>query len=352
MSQSVIDQLTASRSLVLTTHIGPDGDALGSQLALAAFLRKLGKKVHLINCDAPPYNLGWLPGADDIEVFSGAIDQRKRIDSVDTVVVLDTNAAHRLGRMAKSIQHSQATKVIIDHHTHPEKWFALEMVDETVSSTGELIYDIICSVDPSLIDADIATLLYAAIMTDTGSFRFSNVTPRVHRTIADLLERGKIDPAPIHINIFDTRSRGGLRLLALALDTITLMYGDKVGYMVLTQRMMRETGTTKDEAEGFVNYILSIEGVEAAVLFSESDKGTKMSFRSQGDTYVHQWARQFGGGGHRNASGAFVEGELEQVITQVMAAAPRFIDLPDEEPAHELTDEDRALLSSFMGEKG
>jgi bifunctional oligoribonuclease and PAP phosphatase NrnA len=352
MLSRILDRLLKCRSLVLTTHIGPDGDALGSELALAYFLRGLGKRVDIINCDAPPYNLGWLPGADDIEVFSGSISQRRRLDSADAIVVLDTNAAHRLGRMSQAVQSARGSKILIDHHTHPETWFELTWVDDKASSTGEMVYDLIVAHDIDSIDADIATQLYAAIMTDTGSFRFNNVTPRVHRIVADLLEQGGIRPAPIHTAIFDTRSKGGLRLLSLALDTITLTHGDRVGYMVLTQRMLRETGTSKDEAEGFVNYVLSIEGVEAAALFSENEKGIKISFRSQGETYVHQWARHFGGGGHRNASGAYVQGTLEDVITRVMGAAPRFLGFDDEdEPADELSDEDRALLSSFTANR-
>lgn len=351
MSRTVLDRLLAARRFVLTTHMGPDGDALGSELALAYFLRKLGKTADIINCDSPPYNLGWLPGADDIELFSGSIDQRRRIEAADAIIIVDTNAAHRLGRMAHAVKHSKGEKILIDHHTHPEGWFDLEWVEETAASTGEMIFQLIDAHDRSLIDADIATQLYAAIMTDTGSFRFSSVTPAVHRIVADILELGGIKPAPIHTAIFDTRSRGGLRLMSMALDTITLMYDDRVGYMVLSQRMMRETGTSKDEAEGFVNYVLSIEGVEAAVLFSESDTGIKMSFRSQGETHVHQWARHFGGGGHRNASGAFVEGELDDVIARVMQAAPRFLGIQEQEPDEELSDEDQDLLSTFTANR-
>jgi bifunctional oligoribonuclease and PAP phosphatase NrnA len=347
MLSRVLDRLVACRSFVITSHIGPDGDALGSELALAFFLRGLGKRVDIINCDVPPYNLGWLPGADDIEVFNGSISQRKRIDGADAVLILDTNAAHRLGRMGQTVQNARAQKILIDHHTGPEDWFDVTWVDDRASSTGEMIYDMIIAHEPDAITPDIATNLYAAIMTDTGSFRFNNVTPRVHRIVADILQQGKIHPAPIHTAIYDTRSKAGLRLLTLALDTITLMYGDRVGYMVLSQRMLRETGTSKDEAEGFVNYILSIEGVVAAVLFSENEKGIKMSFRSQGDTEVHKWARSFGGGGHRNASGAYVPGDLNEVIDQVMQAAPRYLGIEEEEVEDDLSDEDRALLSSF-----
>lgn len=341
-----------SQTFVLTTHISPDGDALGSQIALGLFLRRMGKSVRMMNSDAPPYNLGWLPSVDEVELFDGSLDQRAFIDGADVIIVLDTNSLHRVGKLASTVQHSSATKVLVDHHTHPEDWFDVTYARDVASSTAELVYELINALDPSHIDADIATLLYTGVMTDTGSFRFNSVTPAVHRLVADILERGDITPAPIHTSIYDTRSRAGLRLLARALETITLVHDDQVGYVVLSKRIMRETGATKDEAEGFVNYVLSIETVRAAVMFSESDRGIKMSFRSKSDTYVHRWAKHFGGGGHRNASGAFVEGDLDQVIEEVMAVAPRYLGIETEEQDDEnLSAADRSYLDTLLAKR-
>ena len=353
----VLSLLLEHERFVITTHVRLDGDALGSQLALGRFLQKLGKQVSMINNDAPPYNLSWLPGTDAVEVFDGSMNQRERIDAADVVIVSDTNALERLGRLAAPVQNSSALKVLIDHHPDPESWFTATYARDTASSTGELVHELISAHDPALIDTEIATALYTAIMTDTGSFRYSNVTPAVHRIIADLLERGDIEAAPIHIALFDTRSMAGLRLLGLALESITLCYGGQLGYMVVSQRMVRDAHSGLEETEGFVNYVLSIEDVEAAVIFLETDSGTKISFRSKGNVYVNDWARAFGGGGHRNASGAYVRRPLDVVVDEVIGAAPRFLELKAPRDAkyvaadEDLSAEDASYLSSLMNLK-
>ncbi len=349
MNASVLEALLRSRRIVITTHVKPDGDAIGSELALALFLRKLGKRVLILNSDGLPYNLYWLPSSGEVNVFDGGLAQRKAVDEADLLVVVDTNAGERLGRLQPLYQYARTRRVLIDHHTNPERWFDEMWVDDAASSTGEMIYDLICAHDPALIDADIAQALYTAIMTDTGSFRYNSVTPRVHRIVADLMERGDFSPAPIHVALFDTRSREGLRLLGLALETLTICHDGKVGYVVVSQRMVRDAGSSLEETEGFVNYALSIEGVQVGILFSEVESGTKVSFRSKGDTYVNEWARSFGGGGHRNASGAFVRKPLQTVVDAVVAAAPKYVGGPAPEPSDPaLTEDDMSYLTALM----
>ncbi len=350
MIETLLEFLQKHDSFVISTHIKPDGDALGSQLALGSFLKKLGKRVAMINSDPPAYNLYWLPDANELQVFDGSLDQREWIANADAIIVVDTNALERLGKVGPAIENSTSYKILIDHHTHPEKWFDLSYARESASSTGELIYEIITAYDPNLIDSDIATMLYTAIMTDTGSFRYSSVTPELHRIVADILERGDIEPAPIHTSLYDTRSVQGLRLLGAALEGIQLSFNGQVGYTAITQRMVRDTGASLEETEGFVNYVLAIETVKAALIFTELASGTKVSFRSKGSTYVNEWARSFGGGGHRNAAGAFIKRPLESAIRDVIDAAPRFIELEEskEEESDALSPEDMLYLSSLL----
>lgn len=348
MLERLISLLDEKQRFFITTHIRPDGDALGSQLALGQFLKKLGKEVALINSDPPPYNLDWLPGIDSIEVFDGSMSQRESIGKADVVLILDTNSYERLGKLSGPVKGSSGVKVLVDHHTNPENWFDLKHARETASSTGELVYEIIAGHDAGLIDTSIATTLYTAIMTDTGSFRYSHVSPQLHRIVADLLERGDITPTPIHTAIYDTRSMQSLRLLGRVLESMTLLYEGQVGYVVISQRILRDTGAGNDDTGGFVNYVLSVEGVRAAVLFYETDTGTKMSFRSKGDTYVNEWARAFGGGGHRNASGAYLTRPLDEAIDMVMSVAPRYIHLEQEESENDLSADDMSYLSSLM----
>lgn len=341
-----LDRLLAHERYVLTTHVRPDGDALGSQLALARFLTALGKTVTCLNADLAPDNLAWLPGMDAVETFDGRLAQREAVDRADAVVVVDTNALDRLGKVGPLVRASRAATYLVDHHTNPEGWFGHRFVRDTASSTGELVHELIAARDPGLIDTATAELLYTAIMTDTGSFRFSSVTPDVHRVVADLLERGGINPAPIHAAVYETRRLGALRLLGRALDTITLHHDGRVATMTLSRRLMGTAEAHSDETDGFVNYALSVGGVVAAVLFLELASGVKMSFRSKGDAHVHEWARHFGGGGHRNASGAFVPGRpLETLTRDVVAAAPRFLGFPGADaPGADDDDYLRALL--------
>lgn len=351
MLAPVLDTLLAAERVVITTHLRPDGDALGSQIALGLFLRKLGKHVTLLNADAPPRNLEWLLDFSDVTTFTGALKQLKRVNEADVIAVVDTGAEHRLGDLGRTIRDSPARKVLIDHHPGPEDWFDQQFLGTTRSATGELVYELITAHDPDLIDGPIATALYAAIMTDTGSFRYGSTTARVHEITADLLERGDIRPEPIHIAIFDTRQASSLRLLSRALDTVTTVYDGQIAYVVVSLDMMNSVDARSDEAEGIVGYPLSLEGVRAVVMFLETPSGIKCSFRSKGDLAINGWARAFGGGGHRNASGAYIKGgALRDVIDRVIAAAPKHLDLGDEyEVSDEISDEDLALLASFKG---
>lgn len=338
---------------MITTHVRPDGDALGSQLALGLFLRKLGKQVAMINSDPPPENLGWLPESDLVEVFDGSFSQHERIGKADVVVVVDTGAEDRLGRMSGPVRNSGAIKVLIDHHPAPEQWFDQMYLHDTASSTGELIYEVIVVHDASLIDEAIATALYVAVLTDTGSFRYSSVTPAVHRFVADLLERGGLKPDVIHAELYERRTSNSLRLLAAVLDTLTFKYDGQLSYVVVSLRMLKETGTSHEDTEGIVNYALSIEGVRVALIFSETPSGTKVSFRSRGNWGVSVWARSLGGGGHHNASGAFLKRPLEEVIDTVIASAPSHLPLQEAEPGSNgsLSEEDAAYLSTLLDMK-
>jgi len=335
----------------VTTHLGPDGDALGSQIALGRFLQKMGKAAAMINSDEADQNLDWMPGAEDVEVFDGSMDQREALANAEVAFILDTNDEERLGKVGSMVRNSSATTVLIDHHLQPEPWFDVEFVRDTAAATGELVYEMIEATNPGLIDAEVATALYTAIMTDTGSFRYSNVTPRLHRIVADILERGEIEPAPIHETIYDRKSMPGLRLLGRMLNRIRLRYDGQIGYSVVTQRMVEDTSASWDDKQGFVNYVLSIEGVKAALLFSETDDGSKISFRSEADVRVDEWARHFGGGGHRNAAGAYVKRPtFEEVIEDVIDAASQFIEFDSPYPAgDDLSPEDEAYLETLLG---
>ena len=326
MPETFLSEFLSHQKYVISTHLKPDADAVGSQLALGRFLSKLNKEVVLINSDTPPANLEWLPGIAAIEIFDGGLAQRENIDQADAYVVVDANEYARLGPVGQTISNSPGAKYLVDHHTNPAKGFDATWVDVMASSTGELLFDLISSHDAEIIDYEIAVNLYVAIMTDTGSFRYSNVTAQLHRKIAELIDKGELTVASIHDKVY-TRTMAGLKLLGQTLSQMKIVCDGRVGYLVLTQQTLRNLGADRDDTEGLVNYPLSIDGVDMAVFFYETDRGTKVSFRSLGELRVDKLARSFGGGGHRNASGAFLKGPLSTNIDRVLRVLPKHLNL-------------------------
>lgn len=355
MSQFLANLLDHDR-FVLTTHLRGDGDAVGSTLALKLFLDSLGKSATVVTPDEVSSNMDWLPEIDAVSVYEGGLIQLKIIAGAEALVVLDTNSANRIGALADSFQHADVPRFLIDHHPDPETWFDQTYVRESASSTGELVYELITeherATGTEYMTRDIATLLYTAIMTDTGSFRFSNVGPAVHRAVADLIERGGIVPDDIHTALYDTRSLTSLRFLGLALERIDVRFDGRLGFLALSRRFMSDAGGERGDTEGLVNYILSIDGVRVAAFFLETDRGTKVSFRSQGDIAINRWAASFGGGGHRNAAGAFIKGYLDEVVERVLQSAPEYVDWlapGDTDPTEDdgLSAEDAEYLSAL-----
>lgn len=345
MVADVVHVLNEAERVVISTHTRPDGDAIGSQLALGFFLKAKGKQVWMVNSDPVPYNLEWMAGVDEIRVYDHSVELVEAIAQADAVVVVDTNALNRLGTPGNQLKGSSAKKVLIDHHTDPENWFELEHRRETASSTGELIYELMAAWDLAGITKEAAIALYVAILTDTGSFRYSNVTPMLHRMTADLLERGDINPADVHGLVYDQKSAEGMRLLSAVLGTQQLFFEGRMGTMTVTQQMLEDTGASVEETDGFVNMLLAIDGVQVALLFTETAKGTKISYRSKGSWEVHKWAQHFGGGGHRNAAGAFLKSSLEDALQHTLNTAPKFLDVAPPEDGPVLSEEDAAYLA-------
>lgn len=356
---AVRDALVAADRVTITTHLRPDGDALGTEIAIARALQQLGKTVTVINGDGVPRNLDWLgeeqPEGLLQEYESGNLEQARAVAEADVLLVVDTNAAHRVGDVGDVFRSSGRPVYVLDHHPDPEGWFDGGCVRTDAAAAAEIAYDLIAGIDPALITRPVATALYVGVMTDTGSFRYSATTPRTHAIIADILERGDLRPEPIHVSIFDGRSREGLALLSAALGTITLHYAGRLATLFVTQDMIRSTGAFFDETEGLINYGLSLDGVLAAVIFLELPSGVKLSFRSKGDCPINGWASTFGGGGHANASGAFVkDGQLRRVMKDVIDAAPPHVAADPHAVAEsdgdgELSDSDLALLAQFKG---
>jgi phosphoesterase RecJ-like protein len=319
--RSIIDR---SRSFVLTTHMNPDGDGLGSECAVARYLKRHGKNVRIINHSATPANLRFLSALFPIETFEQAAHS-EAILTADAIFVLDTNHPDRLASMKPFYLENRGAKVCIDHHPDPAEFKDLCMIDEASSATGEILYRVLRELDADSIDAETATALYAAIMTDTGSFRFPKTDPEVHAICSDLLARGA-DPVRIYEELYERGPVGRLRLLGMVLSQLTLAHGGKVAWFSVTKEMFAQTGTAEPDTDAFVPYALGVDGVQIGLMFTELDGLVKVSFRSKGSIPVNALAREFGGNGHLNAAGARVsEARLEELIPRVLERAGAYV---------------------------
>ncbi len=300
------DLIKKSEAISIVTHWSPDGDAMGSSLALFHYLKSKNKSVQVIVPNAYPEFLKWLPG--DKQVLNFQTHEKKVKTSLaksDLIFTLDFNSLQRLEKLGEELKKSTAKKVIIDHHQQPDDYATLYYHDVNACSTCELIYDFIVGLgDKLLIDKKIAACIYTGMMTDTGSFRYPSVNAHTHEIIANLLKTG-IQPSDIHSAVYDTYSYNRIKLLGYALTTKMVVLEDKgIAYMSLTEKELQSFNYQKGDTEGLVNYPFSIKGIAFCALFMESEGIVKISFRSKGKIDVNKFARAyFSGGGHINAAG-------------------------------------------------
>lgn len=291
-----------NNSFLLTTHVNPDADAIGSEIAMYRILKGLGKDVYIINHSTTPYNLEFFDTENIIQIFDEKM-HKQLFDEADVLIALDFNRANRVVSMQKFFEIFKGIKLCIDHHPDPEDFVDHYFVDDNYAATGHLIYDFIKQTKLVDLSYEIAHPLYAAIMTDTGSFRFERTSPLLHRIISELLETG-VDPGEVYDKIYDQSKISKIKLLGRTLDTLKLIDNDRVGYMYILQSTFNELGALESDTDNFVNYPLSIENVVLSLLFIELKDGFKVSFRSKGNIPVNEIAANYGGGGHTNAAGA------------------------------------------------
>lgn len=319
--------LGAHETFVLTTHVNPDGDGLGSELALARFLEKSGKQVTVINHSPTPDNYRWLDPEGRIVQFLPERD-RDALLNAGCIVVVDTNHPERLRSLHPFVTQSRAAKVVIDHHLDPHPFADEYLIDAAATSTGEIVYRLIAAIDATLFDREIAQSLYTAIMTDTGSFRYPRTRPETHEIAARLLSFG-VDPTAVYVNVYENWTPGRMRLLGEVLDSMKTAYSGALAYVVCTQHMFRETGTTEIETDNFTTYPMSIQGVRVGILFNELKDGVKISFRSKGSIPINLLAKEFGGNGHLNAAGArLFNASLDETVRSVVEKAAHFLTEP------------------------
>lgn len=313
--EQALKLLAAARSVVVATHIDPDGDAVGSALGLALILEGQGKEVTLYDRDPVPYNFRFLPGA---EAFGSRLPE-----SCDLLCLLDCSSRERAGAELTSWDGARTT-LCIDHHLTSRPEADVALVDAAASATGELVYELAREFAPGF-GREVAINLYTAILTDTGSFRYSNATPAAFAAAGELVARG-VDPWEVTQAVYESHPAARIRLLARVLETLRVSPSGKAAAVWVTEKMFAETGSNSEFTDGMINYPRSIAGVEVAFMVRETGEGEcKVSFRSRGLVNVAALAAEYGGGGHHNAAGCRMQGRLPEIVEQVFALVDRYL---------------------------
>ncbi len=316
--EALKELLASSKKIAIIPHRSPDGDAMGSTLALYHFLLKLNHQPTVIAPNEFPNFLAWLPGSENVMIYEKEKESSMHVLlDAELVFLLDFNALYRTGEMEHVLNKLTAPMVMIDHHQQPDGFAKYTYSNTAFGSTCEMIYNFISFLDrKDCIDKTIATCIYTGITTDSGSFRFPSTTSTTHRVVADLIDKG-IENSTIHNLLFDNNSYHRLLLLGRALQNMKVFPEHKTSYISLSQKELDEFHYEKGDTEGIVNYGLTIKGIHFAAIFIEhrDENIVKISFRSQGDFDVNQFARtHFNGGGHINAAGGKSHDSLQETI--------------------------------------
>ncbi len=297
-----INEIKKSKNIYLASHINPDGDNIGSLLSLGMALKKLNKKVSIVKVDDIPRDYEFLPGLD-------LFIEPNISEPIDLFISLDSSDLERLG-IGKEIA-LKANKIInIDHHVTNDNFGNINIVDPLASATGELVYDLITKLDVE-IDSHIATCIYVAISSDTGSFMYDNTTRKTHLIAADLLDKG-INKNEIIVNLYQSKSMGKTKLFIKALNSLEMYCNKRVGIITVTQEMLNECNTKMEDTEGIISFVRDIEGIEIACILKEfKEDEVKLSLRSKSIVDVSQICLIFNGGGHSRAAGCTINDNVE-----------------------------------------
>ena len=313
--------ITNPKRVVITTHRGPDGDAMGSSLAMFHLLNQLGHSVNIITPNDYASFLHWMPGNDKVLVYEGNETKAEEItNNADLIFLMDFNNLDRISDFRESVQKSTAIKVLIDHHQDPDIDIAdIIFSDPKICSTAQLLHELITAMGLiNHLDKEIAECLYVGIMTDTGSFKYPSTNSRTHNIVAELIKLG-VNNADIHDLVYDSLSASRIRLLGYCLSEKLLLYPENNSAIIsLDEDELKRFNFKKGDTEGFVNYALAIKGITFATFIVEKDNLVKLSFRSKEDFKVNKIdEKHFNGGGHINAAGGVSQLTVEGTIKKI-----------------------------------
>jgi phosphoesterase RecJ-like protein len=312
MFQQIDELIRRRRSFLVVAHERPDGDAVGSALAFYHMLSGLGKEAVVYSQDRTPGNYLFLPGSGRI------VYELPSVEIFEVAVILDCGSIERVGREAAKIA-GIPNLINIDHHISNGGFCQVSLIDPDASSTGELLFRLL-RYGKFPLTGEIATCLYTAILTDTGGFRYGNTHSSSLMAAAELVEEGA-DPQWISENVYESDPAGRIRLLSMVLPSLTIEENGKIGSLVVMQKAIADAEALPEHSEGFVDLPRSIKGVQISILYAETlDGRVKVSLRSKGEINIEKVARFLGGGGHTNAAGCRVSGELADVRRRVVEA--------------------------------
>jgi phosphoesterase RecJ-like protein len=315
----IAEAVKRTRNALVCGHIMPDGDSIGSVLAMGLALSNSGKQVTMAGPDPIPEIYNFLPGAELFQTHEKPPSGR-----YDTLIVLDCSISERMGENFRDLLEHDMVVISLDHHIGSEPFAALNFIDCKAAATGEIVFDLLDLMGMPL-TVDIATCLYTAIITDTGSFQYENTTAGTHYRIARLIEGGALADQ-IHTRLYEEKPLASLRLLGSALDTLNLSACGRIAWMTVRRETLGALGAEDEHADGLAGYARAIKGVQVGVLFFEKEPGKfKVGFRSKNPVDVNRIARVFGGGGHSRAAGCMLEGSLPEVQERVIVAVLNFL---------------------------
>jgi len=321
MSRQLKELISSPKKIVITTHRGPDGDAMGSSLGLYHLLKQLGHTVSVITPNEYASFLHWIPGNKEVIIYEG---NEKSADVItaeaDLIFLLDFSDLRRISPFTDAVSKSNATKIMIDHHQDPDRDIAeLIFSDTTACSTAQLVYEVIDAMEmTTYLNKEIAECLYVGIMTDTGSFKYASTTAKTHHIVADLMAAGA-ENAKIHDLIYDNSSANRIKLLGYCLNEKLRLYPENNSAIIsLTDEELKRFDFQKGDTEGIVNYALAIKGIKFAAFIAEKDGMVKLSLRSKGSFKVNLIAgKYFSGGGHMNAAGGISQVSVNETIKKI-----------------------------------
>ena len=316
--QQINEMIIASERILLTTHENPDGDGLGSASAMYYHLQEEGKECRIINCSDLPDEYDFL-NQDRIFELYDAEEHDEWLTKCDLAIIFDVGDFKRVRGIKDAINRNEIKTINIDHHPHSDDHpFTLNVVDTNAAATGAMVFDYLKMVRKKPITKKMCDGLYTAIMTDTGSFRYSNTDAKCHEIAIECLKAG-VETSRIYQRVYETKPQGGVRLLARVIDNITFDSGGELAWFSIDQKMLDAADASSKDVDGFTDFVRSIKGVEVAVMvFQNGTNSCRINFRSKGKYAINDVAKYFGGGGHRFAAGAIVKGNKETIIPLVV----------------------------------